>query len=281
MAQATARTGAEEIRWNLSDLFVSADDPQIEQVLARELDRAKAFEQRYRGKVASLAPKDFAAMMRELGEYEESASKPEVYAYMLHSQDTQDHAAGRLLARVREAGAERSSHMVFFTLELAQVTDEQAQKLYANPEAAKYRHFVQEARKYRPHQLSEPEERVLTDYSPVGNASWTRLFEELCARIHVAVDGQDMPLDMALTLMREPDREVRRTASAAVTQALNDDVRTRGYLFNVVLQEKAIDDRLRHFPTWITSRNLANETSDAAVQALVDAVTGRYDISVR
>jgi oligoendopeptidase F len=74
---------------------------------------------------------------------------------------------------------------------------------------------------------------------------------------------------------------VRQRASHAVTEALLSDIRTRGYVFNVILQEKSIDDRVRHFPTWLSSRNLANETSDEAVQALVDAVTGRYDICVR
>ena len=281
MAQALKSTGAETVRWNLSDLFASPDDPKIEATLASEMQRAKDFEARYKGKVATLEPKAFAAMMRELEDYEKAAAKPEVYAYMLHSGDTQDHAAGRLLARVREAGAERSSHMVFFYLELAQISDEQAAKLFADPDAAAYRHTIEEARKYRPHQLSEPEERVLTDFSPVGNPSWVRLFEELCARIRVNVDGSDLALDQALTLLREPDRNVRRKASGAVTQALRGDVRTRGYIFNVILQEKAIDDRLRHFPTWISSRNLANETSDEAVEALVDAVTGRYDVCIR
>ena len=281
MAQALETTGAEHVRWNLSDLFASPDDPSIEASLERDLERAKAFEAGYRGKVATLAPTPFAAMMRELAAYEESASLPEVYAYMLHSQNTQDHAAGRLLARVREASAERGSHMVFFSLELAQITDEHAAALFANPESAEYRHTVEEARKFRPHQLSEPEERVLTDFSPVGNASWVRLFEELCARIQVDIDGRELALDQALNLLREPDRDIRRKASGAVTKALQGDLRTRGYIFNVILQEKAIDDRLRHFPTWISSRNLANETSDEAVQALVDAVTSRYDVCVR
>jgi len=281
VAQALKMTGAEDVRWNLSDLFASPDDPKIEAALARDLERAKAFEATYKGKVATLEPKPFAAMMRELADYEESSTRAEVYAYMLHSENTQDNAAGRLLARVREASAERGSHMVFFALELAQITDEHAAKLYADPESAIYRHTVDEARKFRPHQLSEPEERVLTDFSPVGSSSWVRLFEELCARIRVEVDGRELALDQALTLLREPDREVRRQASAALTQALSGDLRTRGYIFNVILQEKAIDDRLRHFPTWISSRNLANETSDEAVQALVDAVTGRYDVCVR
>lgn len=280
MARANS-TGAETVRWDLSDLYESPTDPAVEKALDRALERAKAFESAYKGRIASLDAAPFASMMRELEGDEEAASKPEVYAHLLHSQDTRDPAAGRLLARVREAAAERGSHMVFFALELAEVTDDHAARLYADPEAARYRHAVEEARKFRPHQLSEPEERVLTDYSPVGNGAWTRLFEELCAGIKVEVDGRELALEQALTLLREPDRQVRRQASGAITAALGHDIRTRGYIFNVILQEKAIDDRLRRFPTWISSRNLANETSDEAVQALVEAVTGRYDVCVR
>jgi oligoendopeptidase F len=281
VAKVLKQTGAESIRWDLSDLYTSPTDPALEATLARALERAKAFEAAYRGRVATLEPHEFAEMMRELEQHEEEAAKPEVYAYLLHSQNTLDSAAGRILARVREAGAERGAHGVFFSLELAQVTDEHAADLYTHPESARYRHTIEEARKFRPHQLTEPEERVLTDFSPVGDSAWTRLFDELCSGIRVEMDGRQLALEEALTLLREPDRDLRRGASHAVTEALGRDIRTRGYIFNVILQEKAIDDRLRHFPSWISSRNLANETSDEAVQALVEAVTGRYDICVR
>ena len=281
MAKTLKRTGAEDVRWDLGDLFESPNDPRFEAALARSLERALAFEAKYRGRVATLEPTEFAAMMRKLEDDEDAAARPEVYAYLLHSQNTHDPSAGRLLARAREASAERGSHGVFFTLELAQTSDEQAARLFANAESARYRHAVEEARKFRPHQLSEPEERVLTDYSPVVNSAWTRLFEELCSGITVEVDSRQLVLAEALTLLREPDRDLRRRASGAITTALSSDIRTRAYIFNVILQEKAIDDRLRKFPSWISSRNLANETSDQAVQALVEAVTGRYDICVR
>jgi oligoendopeptidase F len=281
VAQAVETTGAEKVRWDLSDLYKSPTDPAIEATLARALEQAKDFEAKYKGRVATLDPPDFAAMMRELEDEEEAAAKPEVYAYLLHTQNTEDHAAGRLLARVREASAERGRHGVFFHLELAQITDEQAARLFGNPESARYHHTVQQSRKFRPHQLSEPEERVLTDFSPIGDAAWTRLFEELCAGIRVDLNDRQLTLEEALALLREPDRDLRRAANAATTKALSRDIRTRSYIFNVILQEKAIDDRLRQFPTWLSSRNLANETSDEAVQALVEAVTGRYDVSVR
>src|SRR6266849_5042490 len=252
MAQATKTTGAEQVRWDLSDLFKSPTDPAIAAALADSLERAQNFEKTYRGKVAALPPKEFAAMLRQLEEDDELAAKPDVYAYLLHSQNTDDPAAGRLLAHVREAGAERGRHLVFFTLELAQISDEQAARLYADPDAVRYRHMVEEARKFRPHQLSEPEERVLTDFSPVGNAAWNRLFEELCARIRVDLDAKQLPLEEALVRLREPDRKVRREASGAITTALGQDLKTRGYIFNVNLGEKQIDDRLRHFPSWIS-----------------------------
>ena len=92
------KTGAEKARWDLSDLFQSPDDPKLEASLADTLRRAKDFESKYKGKVATMEPKPFAAMMLELAGYEEEATMAEAYAYMLHSQNTQDPKAGRLFA---------------------------------------------------------------------------------------------------------------------------------------------------------------------------------------
>ena len=281
MSQALKTTGAETVRWNLAELFESPTDPTIEKELAAALEEAQAFEAKYKGRVATLSPAEFGEMMATLEEHEEKAARAQMYAHLLHTQNTVEAAAGRLLARINEAGAERGRHAVFFPLELAQISDEQAAKLYADATTAKYRHTVEEARKFRAHQLSEPEERILTDFSPVGNTAWTRLFEELCSSIRVQHDGEDLALAEALTLLRVPDRDVRKRVAGEVSKALESDIRTRAYIFNVILQEKAIDDKVRHFPSWVSSRNLANETSDKAVQALVDAVTGRYDICVR
>ena len=130
------KTGAEDVRWDLSELFSSPEDPAIERILAESLDFAKSFEERYRGRIAELEPPDFAAMMQELEANYISSTKPSLYAHLLHTQDTRDHGAGRLIARCREAGAERGKHMVFFGLEVARLTDEQCARLYADPAAA-------------------------------------------------------------------------------------------------------------------------------------------------
>jgi oligoendopeptidase F len=281
MTQALPATGAEDVRWHLDDLFESPDDPAIERILGEALAFAREFEKTYKGRIAELAPAEFATMMEELERHHVSSSKPGLYAHLLHSIDTRDHAAGRLMMRNREAGAERGRHLVFFGLEIAALTDEQCAPLFADPRSARYRHAIEKERRYRRHQLSEVEERLLTEISPTGIGAWTRLFEELCAGVRVELAEGPAPLATALAMLREGDRAVRERTSHAITAALEQDLRTRTYIFNVVLQEKAIEDRLRSYPTWISSRNLANETSDASVQALVEAVTGRYDLVAR
>jgi len=281
MVQALTTTGAEDVRWHLEEIYSSPDDPAIERTLAEALDFAREFEQTYKGRIAELPADEFAAMMDDLSNHYSRSSRPGLYAHLRHTLDTRDHASGRLMMRTREAGAEIGGHLVFFGLEIAQLTDEQCARLYAHPAAARYKHAVEQERLYRNHQLTETEERLLTDVSPTAASAWSRLFEELCAAIPVDLDGTQVPLATALSQLREADRAVRESASHSITAALRQDIRTRAYIFNVLLQDKAIVDRLRKYPTWVSSRNLANETSDAAVQALVEAVTGRYDLVAR
>ena len=273
-------TGAEDVRWRLDELYSSPDDPAIERTLAEALEFAKKFDRTYRGRIAQLSPAEFTAMMESLEQHYVSSAKPGLYAHLLHSLDTRDHAAGRLVARNREAAAERGVHLVFFGLEVAALTDEQCERLFADPRAARYRHAVEQERRYRNHQLTEVEERLLTEISPTATSAWSRLFEELCAavRVDLGPGRGEVPLPVALAMLREADRSLREHASHTIGRALRADVRTRAYIFNVILQDKATSDRLRKYPTWISSRNLGNETSDEAVQALVEAVTGRYDL---
>ena len=51
MARAVKQTGAETVRWDLSDLYASPTDPKIEATLADSLERAKAFEAKLRALV--------------------------------------------------------------------------------------------------------------------------------------------------------------------------------------------------------------------------------------
>jgi len=86
---------------------------------------------------------------------------------------------------------------------------------------------------------------------------------------------------VALSDLSSPDPELRRSVATAVTAALEPGLRTRAFLFNTLLADKATDDRLRRYPHWLAARNLSNEASDESVEALIEAVRGRYEIARR
>ncbi|MGZ8633942.1 MAG: M3 family oligoendopeptidase, partial [Solirubrobacteraceae bacterium] len=103
------------------------------------------------------------------------------------------------------------------------------------------------------------------------------------AAIRVELPGAEEPasLDVALSGLFNPDREQRRSTAEAVTAALEPGLRTRAYVFNTLLQDKATIDRLRSYPDWLATRNLSNEASDESVQALVEAVRSRNELARR
>jgi oligoendopeptidase F len=273
----------QQVAWDLEPL-VDGDGPAGADRLLAEADRrAAAFAEAYAGRVDQLDGPGLAAAVSELEAIAELTGRAGSYASLRFAVDTQDPATGALLARVQEQGTAIETKLLFFDLEWAALDDEHAEELLAAEGLDTARHYLRTARRYRPHLLSEPEEKVMAEKAVTGREAWTRLFSELTSAIEVDLPDQEEPvaLDVALSRLMSPDREVRRTTAEAVTGALAPGLRTRAYIFNTLLRDKATDDRLRHYPNWLAGRNLANEASDESVQALIDAVKANYDLPQR
>ncbi|MBA2383664.1 MAG: M3 family oligoendopeptidase, partial [Actinobacteria bacterium] len=196
--------------------------------------------------------------------------------------DSSDQARGALVQKVRERNTQVETELLFFDLEWAAVDDDVAELLLADPALEHYANVLRSERRYRPYQLSEPEERISAEKNVTGGGAWDRFFSELLSELRVSLDGEDLSLDEALAkLSRLTSQEERGRVAEAVTQALQPGVRTRGYVLNTILNERAIEDRLRGYPTWISARNLGNEIPDEAVDSLVEAIVARYDIPHR
>ncbi|HEV3002024.1 MAG TPA: M3 family oligoendopeptidase [Solirubrobacteraceae bacterium] len=267
----------ERTTWNLEDLVDGQGREGVERLLDEAQQGADAFAERYAGKVAELDGPGLEEALRELERIGDLAGRAGNYAHLDFSVDTEDPARGALVARVTERATAVETRLVFFELEWAALDDERAEELLAHPGLDFARHHLRTARRYRPHLLSEPEEKLMAEKAQTGRSAWGRLFAELMAQVEV--DGE--PLEVALSRLMHPDREVRRTTAEAVTAALEPGLRTRAYILNTLVLDKAVDDRLRRYESWIQSRNLSNEASDESVQALVEAVRRRYELARR
>jgi oligoendopeptidase F len=266
--------------WDLAPLLPVAGDDGLTQLLDQADARADALAEQ-RGLVADFDADALAAFMEGLAEVQDLIGRAGSYAGLDFSTDTTDPARGARMQRVEDRATQISTKLLFFEIEWADLADDVAERLLADERLTFARHFLRSARRYRPHLLSEPEEVVLTEKSVTGRNAWQRLFEEQVSTIEVQLDGQGVTLEAALAQLHAPARELRREAALAVTKALEPGLRTRTFVLNTLLSDKSIDDRLRHYESWIASRNLSNEASDESVQALVDAVQHRYTIPQR
>ena len=273
----------EATAWDLDPLVDGDGEVGVERALDEAGRRATAFAERYEGRVASFDGDQLVEAMREFGALSELVGRAGSYAELRFSTDTADPTRGALLQRVHERGIAIQTTLLFFELEWAALEDERADELLSADGLDFCRHHLRTERRYRDHLLSQPEERVLAEKALTGRSAWGRLFAEVTSAIKVELDGEPEPasLEIALARLHSPDREVRRTSAEAVTAALEPGLRTRAYIFNTLLHDKAVDDRLRGYPNWLAARNLSNEVSDESVQALIEAVRGRYELARR
>jgi len=273
----------EAAAWDLEPLVEGRGPDGVVGLLDEARERAEAFASAHRGQVADLGPAGLADAMHELAAISDLTGRAGSYAMLNFTLDTADPVRGALVQRARELGAAIETRLLFFDLEWNELPDERAEELLAADGLDFCRHHLRTLRRYRPHQLSEPEERVVTELDVTGSSAFRRLFTEQVSALDVELPGHDGPasLEEALSLMQAPDRELREQAAAAITAALCSGLRARAYVFNTLLGDKATKDRLRTYSHWLASRNLANEASDESVEALVDAVVSRYELARR
>ncbi|MGZ4304720.1 MAG: M3 family oligoendopeptidase [Solirubrobacteraceae bacterium] len=280
-----------ETAWDLEPLVDGDGEAGVDRMLEEAVTAATEFADRYAGKVSEFDVDGLAQAMHELASIHELLGRAGSYAALRFSTDTADPPRGALLQRVQERGTEVETKLLFFDLEWAALDDKRAEELLAraggvdgpkSEDALEFcRHHLRTVRRYRPHLLSEKEEKLLAEKSISSQSSWARLFGEVVAALRVDLDGGEVPLDVALSRLQLADRDTRKAAADAVSKTLEPGLRTRAFIYNTLVYDKSVEDRLRSYPHWLASRNLANEASDESVMALIEAVRRRYDVPRR
>jgi oligoendopeptidase F len=286
MSEATqpSTQDASDVVWDLEQLVDGGGPEAVRRLLDDAQQEAEAIAAEYEGTVADRSAEELAALVVRLADLSDAIGRAGSYAMLAFSADTEDPANGALVAEIQERASRLESSLVFFELEWAKLCDEHAEAVIAQPLAEKARHHLRSIRRYRDHLLSPAEEKLLAETSPTGSSAWARLYGEILSRIRVPVPGEDgaeEPLTVILNRLSSGDREHRRAVAEAVSASLEPELKTRTFIFNTLLQDKAISDRLRSYPHWLASRNLSNEASDESVQALITAVKERYEIGRR
>ncbi len=274
----------DDVAWNLEPLL---DGRSVDDLLTEAEGLAEGLASA-RGKLADAPIGEVVELYRSMEKIHDLIGRAGNHAGLAFAVDTGNEALGAAQQAVSERATAIGTSLLFIDLEWAALSDERVEELLADPGLDFCAHHLRSDRRYRDFLLSEAEETIITERDQTGSSAFMRLFTELTSAITIELpnepgsdETETVSLEAALSQLAHPDRAVRQAAAQAVTDGLEPGLRTRAFVFNTLLHDKAVEDRLRGHSSWLSSRNLSNEATDESVASLVSAVKGRYDIPQR
>jgi oligoendopeptidase F len=277
---------AQGVRWDLSDLYAGVDDPRINQTMDELMRASTEFATTYRGTVnvpGGPSVEHLLAGLKALEDLSDALARLAYYSGLAYQADTQDTEIRDLYQRVEQHLTAVQNTILFFDLEWQAVDDAAAERLLADPRLSEYAHHLKVQRLLKPHTLTEAEEKIVNEKDVTGVNAWDRLFTEMTAALMIPVerDGkvEQVTLDAALTLVRDPNRAVRKAAHDAVYDLLSKQEQTRAFVYDAIVQDRLTMDRLRHYPNPMAARHLANQIEPEAVERMLDVVEANYPLA--
>ncbi|MEB3826728.1 M3 family oligoendopeptidase [Phormidium sp. CCY1219] len=269
--------------WDLSDLYQSFDDPQLHQDLDSLQQRADEFRRAYRGKVAALNPQDIANALRQLESIGQKSGYVYAYPSLIFAADTRNSEAKQFLDKVMEALTEIENQLLFFDLELQQITEDKFQGLLAAPELATYTHYLQRIAEFRPHKLSEEIEQTRNQDSLTGRQAFIQLRSvHLGEQEYEPVttpDGKTSSTEAELSaLLFHPSPDVRYNAYQSVRKVLKQHNSLYGFVVNTIAQDHRIESQMRRYPSTLHKQLLADEVSESVFRAIMEGTASRFEL---
>lgn len=278
-------SSGEGIRWDLNDLFSSHDDSRIETTLNDCHARAEAFAARFRFVMEHPETLTAATLLDALKELEiiyESLGRVGSYAGLLYAADTTNPDYQNLEQRVEQRSTEIRNLLLFFEIQWLKSEDPLVNQLMAAPALRTYSHYLESLRRFRPHTLTEPEEKIINERDNTGRNAFGRLFSEVTSSLTFVLekDGKrdDLNLSQVLSLLYDPDRKLRQRAMDILYNGLSQRGQVLTFIYDTLIQDHLTMDHLRHYSHPMVQRHLFNEIDGAAVDTMMQVTESNYGL---
>lgn len=285
MAHITAQLDTPQ-EWDLSDLYSSFDDPNLNQDLQTLQQTAAQFRQNYRGKVAELPPEEIASCLKQLENIAEKSGYVYAFPSLIFSADTRNAEAKQFLDKVMEALTLVENQLLFFDLELKELDAGKFAELQQSPTLANYKHYLHRIAEFRTHKLLEEVEQTRNQDNLTGRQAFIEL-----RTIHLGEqeyepvttpDGQTISEEAQLSaLLFQQNAEVRYQAYQSVRKVLKQHNSLYAYILNSVAQDHRIENQMRGYASTLQKQLLIDEVSEPVFRAIMDGTGSRFDLFQR
>jgi oligoendopeptidase F len=259
--------------WRLDDLFPGHVSSELESAFEEVKKKVSAFEQIRSELKPDLRGKRFIEILNELEALSKVGYRMYAYANLLFAADTQNQNAQSLLGRIQQFFAGMGNRTLFFSLWWKDL--DEANSLRLIKESGDYRYYLEEMRHFKPHTLTEAEEKIVNIKNVTGAEALNRLRDTLTNRyvFKVEVNGQvkEMTEGELFVLARGADADLRARAYQELYRVYSQDAPIIGQIYQSLLRDWHNENvSLRKFATPIAARNLGNDIPDDVVDTLLD-----------
>lgn len=262
--------------WDLTDLYTSIKDPQIDKDLTSYKKQAIEFSKKYKSKIAKLSAKEFVKMAKTNEERSVLGNKIGVFAYLSMVTQMKNMEVMTFYQNITEKLNDYSTPTIFLSLEINKLPQKTIDEWMKDKKAAYYKPWIDRIRLYKDYTLSEEVEEILHEKSVTSQEGWERLYEETSARLKYTVDNKEYNDAEIGKLTLDKNPKIREKAGKVIARVCTENAPLFALNYNMVIKDKAIEDIKRGFKSPVASQNLANRVDDNAVEALANEVKANY-----
>ncbi len=262
--------------WNLKDLYESPNAKNLNIDLNQLRRITKKFEKKYTFKITKLSPSQLLKAIIELENIDIKIDKIMSYAHLLVAEDGNNEKNKIFYQQMQEQLTNIASSIVFFSLELNEVSDAKLNKIYADKKLEPYKNWIKNIRKFKPYQLDVKTEKLLQEKSITSRSAWVRLFDDTIASLKFPFKGKNLSSAEIFNFLSDEKESNRKKSAEVVSVVLKDNISLFTSITNNLAKDKSINDKWRGLPSPVSSRNLSNVVEDEVVEALTETIKENY-----
>ena len=262
--------------WNLKDLYESPKAKNLNNDLNQLRKITKKFEKKYTFKITKLSPSQLLKAIIELENIDIKIDKIMSYAHLLVAEDGNNEKNKIFYQQMQEQITNIASSIVFFSLELNEVSNAKLNKIYADKKLEPYKNWIKNIRKFKPYQLDVKTEKLLQEKSITSRSAWVRLFDDTIASLKFPFKGKNLSSAEIFNFLSDKKESNRKKSAEVVSVVLKDNISLFTSITNNLAKDKSINDKWRGLPSPVSSRNLSNVVEDEVVEALTETIKENY-----
>jgi oligoendopeptidase F len=264
--------------WDLSELL---PEPSDEEIRARLEELEEAVSEFEKGRQDLSAAMGSAELLDKVRAYDALLSRLYVLGYygsLWFSADTQSAEALAYRNRIEQVLTSVQNRMLFFTLWWKQLDDAAAAALLpTGDEAADYRHFLEDLRRFKPFTLEESAEKLVNLKDADGQDALLTVYSMLTNRLEfeLQLDGETQTLtrDQLMSHVHSSNADLRAAAYQELYRVYEGERGVLGQIYMHRVRDWYSENvEVRGFASPISVRNLANDVPDEAVSTLIEVV---------